>query len=280
MGFKQENKMTEENTQNQNSDESGANQTTDTAKVAFDQAQQNKVEGLINDSYGKGFNKAKAEAAAEYESKSESMVNAEVEKRLKEVKQSQNKSDKQTGFDQEALDSLLADRDAKHSEELAKLTDQVGNLKGKDKENALLMAIGKHDTINPEHIMRLIGGNVNIDESGNPIVVDDNGQPKLNTDLKPMALSEYVTSWLADNPNFLKGSGGGGGSQGAVFGEGGKLKLNTPQDVRNMSQENFDAMIKEGITLDIHGQKFKAKKDSNIFRAARKRKFASDRSRN
>jgi hypothetical protein len=142
------------------------------------------------------------------------------------------------------------------------------------------MAIGKHDTINPEHIMRLIGDNIIIDESGNPIVVDDSGNPKLNTDLKPMPLSEFVTGWLADNPNFLRGSGGGAGSTGAVFGEGGSLKLNTPADVRNMSQENFEAMIKSGVELNVAGQKFKAKKDSNQFQEARKRKFANSRSRN
>jgi hypothetical protein len=267
--------MTEEHEQNQ-PDEGSSQQNTD-EKVVFNQAQQDKVQELINESQARAYAKAQKEA----ENKISTTVNAEVENRLKEIQANQKKADKDGVINQAQLDETRAQWEAERAEEMAALNSKLNTLASKDKENALLMAIGQHDVYSPAQVMRLIADNVVMGDNGEVSVVDDNGNPKINSDLKPMQLNEFVTSWLADNRNFLKGSGGGAGSEGAMLGENGNFKLKTPQDWRNLSREQQQELIKSGaLVADIGGQKMKIKEEGNPFQTARQRKFKSQRERN
>ena len=246
-------------------------------KVVFDQAQQEKVQALIDDNYKKAY--AKAEAAAE--KKVTATVNAEVTKTLNEIEANKKKSDTKGVIDQEQLDQVREQLETAHSETIEALQSKLDNLSDKDKDNALLLAIGKHDVFNPAQVMRLISDNVQMGEKGEVLVVDDNGNTKLGTDLKPMSLDDFVNTWLNDNLNMRKGSNGGAGSHGSMGNGNGKIKLNTLEDWRNLSREQRDEVVDSGtLKANIGGQIMDIKKTTNPFQAPRQRKHQKQRERN
>lgn len=80
-------------------------------------------------------------------------------------------------------------------------------------------AIGREATrlnfIDPTIVEKLVKGDLSYDRETNSIaVVDDNGQPRLNSSLEPMTVGEYLADFANRNPFLVRGEVrvGGAGS--------------------------------------------------------------------
>lgn len=177
-------------------EQTGAQSQGQQESVTFTEAQQAKVQELINEAHGKAMRKAEQKLGTQM---------AELQSQLEAFKSEQG--NKKSTFDEEAARKMLADTEAKYQAQIAEM------LNGQ-KTGVLMSAASKANAVNPEVVAKLVGDAVAFEDGR--FVVQEGGKAKLNKRLEPMTVDEYVADYLEANPYLKKPSNvGGAGSGGA-----------------------------------------------------------------
>lgn len=206
---------------------------------------------VLNKRYGEIQTTAEAKNKAEVDT-----LTAKI-KELEAGKGDGDKGDKGKGEDLTALETRLAvqEKEIKQSQE-------------RDRISAVRSTVAGFDVVSGEQVATLVSPAIKRMEDGNFSVLNAEGQRRINAAGKPMSVQEYVGEFLTANPHLVKAGGGpGGGSHGAgPGGPVGGVKFATIQDVRDMSDEDFDKAIAEGVTLPGPGPGYVFKTPGNQFR--------------
>jgi hypothetical protein len=108
------------------------------------------------------------------------------------------------------FEKILEETVGKKDSVIQDLQKQVHSIKV---EGALLNAASSKKAVNPQQVSRLLQDRVNLTETGEVEIVDDNGAPRYGDDGKLLTVDQYVSEWLTSNPHFVASTPGGSGSQ-------------------------------------------------------------------
>lgn len=133
------------------------------------------------------------------------------------------------------FEDILKEQASKYQQEIQKLQGDLKNIKIND---ALLSSASKNKAINPQQVVELLKGKVQLNEDGQVEVLAENGSPRYNKDGNLYSVEEYVSEFLTQNPHFQMATPSGSGSKANV----GKvdaqpfnlaaLDLNNPEDLQ------------------------------------------------
>lgn len=129
------------------------------------------------------------------------------------------------------LQQQLADRDAKHADEIKKLSEQITTMRNRDKRAAVVNAAAKANAIDPSDVAALV--DTAIDFDGDSLVVKGEDGAIVYSGAKPMSVEEFVGAFLAKKPHLVKSSGITGGGSG---GDGNKQPAGDGKQKDSMSK--------------------------------------------
>ncbi len=178
-------------------------------------------------------------------------------KELEAGKGDGDKGEKGKGEDLTALETRLAaqEKEIKQSQE-------------RDRISEVRTTVAGFDVVSGEQVATLVSPAIKRLEDGSLAILNAEGQRRINAEGKPMSVQEYVGEFLTANPHLVKAGGGpGGGSHGAgPGGPVGGVKFDSPAAVRDMSDEDFDKAMANGITIPGPGPGYVFKVPGNQFR--------------
>lgn len=194
----------------------GGTPATPPAKVEFNEAQQAKVQELIDKAVGRvagnlrgeyepklaslqtELTEAKAAAKAAKPGAQKTEANADVAALQAQI--DEMKSASRTSKDEIAQWKTEAQTKAREVE-----TAKAESL-GIRKDVAITNAASKVNFVNTEVVLKLTKDNIQFDAaSGRFIVTSDSGQPRLNAAMEPMSLDEFYTEFAAKNKYLVRG---------------------------------------------------------------------------
>jgi len=107
-------------------------------------------------------------------------------------------------------EKLLQQTKDKHDSETAALR---AKLTGIQVDGALVNAAASQKAVNPQHVAELLKTQVTLDESGSPVVLDNEGNVRYNTEkASPYTIDELVDEFVNSNPYFKSATPSGTGS--------------------------------------------------------------------
>ena len=197
------------------------------------------------------------QTAAEAKNKAEvDTLNTEIAA-LKAAQGEGDKGEKGKGEDLTALETRLAaqEKEIKQSQE-------------RDRISEVRTTVAGFDVVSGEQVATLVSPAIKRLEDGSLAILNAEGQKRINAKGQPMSVQEYVGEFLAANPHLVKAGGGpGGGSHGAgPGGPTGSVKFDSVEAVKDMSDEDFDKAMAEGVSIPgSGGQVYNFKKEGNKF---------------
>jgi hypothetical protein len=111
------------------------------------------------------------------------------------------------------FDKVLAKHREKSTGEINSLRSELTNIKV---DGALVSSASKGGAIAPDHVAALLKTQVQLDEAGKAIVVDNEGKPRYNEDAEPMSIDQLTAEFLASNQFFKSAGPAGTGSESNV----------------------------------------------------------------
>lgn len=112
------------------------------------------------------------------------------------------------------FDGLLKKQREKADGEITSLRTELETIKI---DGALINASSKAKALSPEHVAKLLRGNVKLDSNGKVLVTDADGNPRYTDNADPMTVDHLVDEFLAGNQYFKaagpSGTGAGGNTQ-------------------------------------------------------------------
>ena len=190
---------------------------------AFSEAQQAKVNDLINQAVGR------ANKAAE-----KKQVDAEAawEKRFKALEDAKPKTppedDKEKTIPLSKLAELKKEWESEQRPELDKRDATIKSLLDSKKQAEIISEAAKLNVVDPALIAKLVSEQIAFDDDGATVIRGTDGKERFGKS-GLMTVSEMLGDFLKDKPYFVKSQAQPGGGSGAPKGPGGKL------DTKNMS---------------------------------------------
>lgn len=169
-------------------------------------------------------------------------IDLEEYRELKSLKEAQ---ETEKLMKREEFDKLLKQTKEKSDMEINTLR---GELEKTKIDGALLNAASKLKTTNPDHIAKLLKNAVKLDEKGAPIVLDDAGSMRYNSDTaEPFTIENLVEEFVNANPYFRVAGKSGTGSQGnPTPNESKEFDLSTLDLTRAEDRKIYSEMKKQG----------------------------------
>lgn len=210
--------------------------------VEFTPAQQAKLDEIIKKSMGRAASETRQELATEKAKVTK--LEADLRQALEDVKTARTPKEVKDAKGEVAelqakIDEMLNARTATTSE-LEGLRKQLQDSKAdgdkakaealnQKKLNKITQAATKEDFVNLNVVMRLTEDNIKWNEAeGKWIVLNDEGQPRMNAAYDPMTVEEFYQDFATKNPYLVKGSvvtgTGQGGSAGTAVSMTGRYK--------------------------------------------------------
>lgn len=188
--------MTETSGDNQQVDTGATPETNDQeAERNFTQADVDKIVQARLDKYKKRF--------ADIDMNEYKSLKAAEEERELEAMKKRNE-----------FDGILAKQRDKYEADITNLRQELTNLKV---DGTLLATASARNAVNPEQVAQLLKGSVGLDETGRPVVFDNDGNIQYDPETaEPRKIENYVNEWLDTNPHFLRSTPGGVVSQGSA----------------------------------------------------------------
>lgn len=129
----------------------------------------------------------------------------------RELKALREKQETDRLMKREEFDKLLKQTKERYDTETNNLRSELQKVKI---DGALLNAASKNKAVNPDHVAKLLKAQVQLDETGNPVVLNDEGQIRYNTETaEPYTIDDLVNEFLQSNPYFMPAGPAGTGSQ-------------------------------------------------------------------
>jgi len=113
----------------------------------------------------------------------------------------------------EEFDAILSQQKTKYDEELGTLRSQLTSLKV---DGTLLDSAAKRNAVSPEQVATLLKDKVGLDETGRPVVYDNNNVVYDPETSEPKTLESLVNEFLDANPHFIRSGPSGVTSNGAT----------------------------------------------------------------
>ena len=111
------------------------------------------------------------------------------------------------------FDKVLAKHKEKSTSEIQSLRSELTNIKV---DGALVNSASKLKAVAPDHVASLLKSQVRLDDSGNAVVVDAEGNPRYTDDAEPMTIDQLTEDFLGRNQYFRAAGPAGTGSQSNV----------------------------------------------------------------
>ena len=136
------------------------------------------------------------------------------------------------------------------------VTERIAAIEGRLKQateaaakNKLESIAAKMNAVNPEQVAVLVRQYIKTDDNGNLVIVNAEGQPRLNAASKPMTGEELFKEFLDNNQHLVKASGStGAGSTGATGFREGAAKTIKRGEYEKLSPQAKSEFIKAGGT--------------------------------
>lgn len=202
----------------------------DEGKVTFDEAQQAKVNELIQEAMGragKEFKDKATQLSADLAAMKKQFDDAAAERDALKTSSITDPSKGKDG-DSEKLAQLQAKFDAlktSYDNQRIQLETATTTLKTKDAEVvaareeavntrktvAIQGAASKIGFVDVSIVQKLVGDRISVDaESGKFVVLNEQGQPTLNAGFDRMGIEEFLTTFAKENPYLVKSRNVGG----------------------------------------------------------------------
>ena len=147
----------------------------------------------------------------------------------------------------EKFDELFKKQADEYTKQMEQLRSELKTVKV---DGALVDAASKHKAVSPAHVAKLLRESVKLNEKGQAVVLDENGEVRYNTTAgEPLSIDAFVEEFLNENTYFKaagpKGSGSTSNTQNRIA-SARKLEdldLSDPKD-----REIYRQMQKEGRT--------------------------------
>jgi len=128
------------------------------------------------------------------------------------LKQKAEEAETASLMKREEFDKVLKQTKEKSDAEVQKLRQELEKVKV---DGALLNAASKLKTANPEHVVQLLKNNVKLDENGQPVVLNNDGEIRYNSDTaEQFTIDALVEEFVSSNPYFKSAGKTGTGAQG------------------------------------------------------------------
>ena len=108
---------------------------------------------------------------------------------------------------------------------------------------SLLESASKNKAINADQVVSLLQPQINLNESGNVEILDNNGLPRYNSNGELLTTDEFVQEFLTQNPHFVSATPSGSGTVSNVDRQElnkslniGELDMNNPEDRKKYAQ--------------------------------------------
>jgi DNA-binding transcriptional MerR regulator len=187
--------MTETSGEEQAVDTGTTPETNDQVERNFSQQDVDKIVQARLDKYKKRYQEVDLN---EYKS----LKTAEEERELEAMKK------------REEFDIILTQQKDKFSGEITQLRQELTNLKV---DGTLVSTASSRNAVNPDQVAQLLKGQVGLDETGRPVVFDENRNVLYDAETaEPKTIENHVNEWLDANPHFLRSTSGGVVSQGST----------------------------------------------------------------
>ena len=176
----------------------------------FSTEQQAFIDDLISKKYTEAFSKAKLKYDGEM---AEAIANAEAKHKTDiAALKAENETIKAS---KGAVDDKAV------TERIAAIEGQLKQAREAAAKGKLESIAAKMNAVNPEQVAVLIRQHIKTDDNGHLVIVNAEGQPRLNAASKPMTEDELFKEFLDNNQHLVKASGStGAGSSGALLGNG------------------------------------------------------------
>lgn len=262
-----------------------AAETSASSKIKFSAEQQDIVNELIDRMFGKGFDKGKSIAQQEFESKLIA-AQADNEKLTKQLA-TFTKAQPQPSADEAAAEKSEPEKKAKTTRtERAEPSPDLQQLMARFDEMQTVASTLKaeRDTLaskleeatqrsrrtliketfitaskdinffDPMEVFQLVEKQIDVDDQDQVVIKNPRtGQPRLNSNMEPMSLSEYLAEFASQKPYLVRASGQAGGT-----GAGGSQRVEsqgTPKtDFTTMSNDEFEAYRNSILAGNLRGR--------------------------
>ena len=148
-----------------------------------------------------------------------------------EAVQNQKKADEQQKLQKGEFEKILKEKQDESNTKINNLQKELRIIKINDK---ILSSASKNKAINPDQVVELFKGNINLNDEGQVEVLDKNGTTRYNNKGELFTTDEYVQEFLTQNPHFVSATPSGSGS---VSNEG-RNELNTPIKLSDLDMTN------------------------------------------
>lgn len=163
----------------------------------------------------------------------------------KTLKQRQEEIEQEKLMKREEFDKVLKSTKEKYESEVTKLRTELEKTKI---DGTLKSVAGKLKTANPDHVAALLRAQVKLDDSGQPVVVDNEGNVRYNSDTaEQFTIEDLVNEFVGQNPYF-KAAGrtgtGGDGNRGNVQHQ--EFDITQLDMTKKADREKYAQLKKEG----------------------------------
>ena len=146
---------------------------------------------------------------------------------VKLQKEAEEKSKIQKG----EFEKILKEKSDESSKRISSLQSELRDIKV---NKALLSSASRNKAINPDQVVELLKGNINLNESGNVEILDKNGIARYNSKGELLTTDELVNEFLTQNPHFVSASPSGSGSVSNVD----RSELSKPFNLSDLNMNN------------------------------------------
>jgi hypothetical protein len=204
------------------------------------------AEDNSQDSSSKGFSQEEVNAiVAKRVSQAQKKYEGVDLDEYRTLKQQQEEAEEAQMFKRQEFDKILKQTKEKSDAEINKLREELTKVRV---DGALVNAASKHKATNPDHIAQLLRNSVKLDDSGTPVVYDDKGEVRYNTDIgEPLAIDDLVSEFINVNPYFKSpGKQGTDSMSNTNSTSQEELDLSKLDLTRPEHRKIYEQMVKEG----------------------------------
>ena len=150
---------------------------------------------------------------------------------IKKAVKSQKDAEEKQRIQKGEFEEILKARTQEFNKEKENLESQLRDIKI---NKSLLSSASRHKAINPDQVVELLKGNIQLNESGNVEILDKNGIARYSKLGELLTTDELVQEFLTQNPHFVSATPSGSGTVSNVD----RQELNKPLNLSELNMNN------------------------------------------
>jgi hypothetical protein len=150
---------------------------------------------------------------------------------IKQAVKSQKDAEEKQRIQKGEFEEILKTRTQEFNKEKENLESQLRDIKI---NKSLLSSASRNKAINPDQVVELLKGNIQLNESGNVEILDKNGIARYSKSGELLTTDELVQEFLTQNPHFVSATPSGSGTVSNVD----RQELNKPLNLSDLDMNN------------------------------------------